>query len=331
MFTVYLAVQSRFQRRFNSPTPSDAGEPHFFFPANAWTHKNHEVLLLAYRLYRRNVLSAGGRPWPLELTGHEDERWRTLQSVASSLGLTSSVHFRGFVDSPTMEGLWSGAGCLVFPSLHEGFGIPLLEAMHHGVPVIASDATSLPEVGGDACVFVNARKPEALADAMIRVASNPALRGDLARRGRERIRSFCWPDEAARLLDRIIELAQGRAWRPAVWGVDDDGFMDDVAHISLPRLDVRCRLEITTERTKRSPRIVLAAGDAPLGSLNPGVEPHGRFSTSIYPNGRALRLLVRRRKRWSWFRFRSPRRDACLTSARLICPDGAAIDLLGRS
>ncbi len=173
-----------------------AAAPFFFYPANFWPHKNHETLLTAYRLYRSQ---AGPDAWPLVLTGHPDDRMQSLQALADALGLTDAVQFRGHVPDPAFVQLWRDAGALVFPSLHEGFGIPLIEAFHHGVPVLAARVSALPEVGGDACHWFDPANPRALATALTTVASDASLRRRLTAAGHERLQRFSLHYEASRL------------------------------------------------------------------------------------------------------------------------------------
>ncbi len=236
MFTVYNAVHGRF-----AALPEAAGKaaaaPFFFYPANAWKHKNHEILLLAYGLYRAAATAAGEAPWPLVLTGHEDERWTEMRSLAQTLGLLGgdAARFVGYVPSNEFASLWATAGALVFPSLHEGFGIPLLEAMEHDVPVLCSLDGSLPEVGADACLFVDARRPEALAEGMRRLAVDPALRERLVRAGRRRLADFSQDREAGRLLDVIVDLAgQFPPYRSFAQGIHPDGWTEKTALLALP-------------------------------------------------------------------------------------------------
>jgi glycosyltransferase involved in cell wall biosynthesis len=87
----------------------------------------------------------------------------------------------------------------VFPSLYEGFGLPPLEAMASGTPVVTSNVSSLPEVAGDAAMLVDPYDPGALADAMVRVLTDESLRKDLRRRGLERARQFSWEQSVARI------------------------------------------------------------------------------------------------------------------------------------
>ena len=197
-FHVYNAVQDRLPEPVSSvPPPTDTPEtPFFLYPANFWPHKNHETLLVAYRAY---AIGAGSRAWPLVLTGQPDQRMKLLAEMAGGLGLADRVHFLGHVGDHAFSALWSHAGALVIPSLHEGFGIPLLEAMRFGVPILAANTTSLPEVGGDACMFFDARDPDLLADAMRKIAIREGLRDDLIKRGRNRLAAFSLELEAGRL------------------------------------------------------------------------------------------------------------------------------------
>jgi glycosyltransferase involved in cell wall biosynthesis len=197
-FHTYIPVQNRL------PTPaadvlSAAGAPegpYFFYPANFWPHKNHETLLVAYRQYAH---AAASRAWPLVFTGFPDDRATLLEEMRDGLGLRDNVHFLGHLDNAAFATLWARAGALVFPSLHEGFGIPLLEAMRFGVPILAANATSLPEVGGDACLYVDPSDPRLIADALRRLAIREGLREDLVNRGRARLGAFSLEVEAERL------------------------------------------------------------------------------------------------------------------------------------
>ena len=172
-------------------------EPFFFYPANFWVHKNHEALLVAYQIYLAK--SAGIMPWKLVFTGHLDERARFLQKTAADLGIAAHVKFSGHVPENELAKLYSTASCLVFPSLHEGFGIPIVEAMSFGLPVICGNDTSIPEIAGDAAFYTETRNPTKLADALLAVAGDEALRAKLAALGRERLKTFDFSIEVERL------------------------------------------------------------------------------------------------------------------------------------
>jgi glycosyltransferase involved in cell wall biosynthesis len=97
-----------------------------------------------------------------------------------------------------LESLYSRAAIFAFPSLDEGFGIPVLEAMAHGVPVITSDRSALPEAAGDAAILVDPTNVDQLAAELTRLASDEDLRGELSRRGRDRARLFPWEAAVAK-------------------------------------------------------------------------------------------------------------------------------------
>ena len=275
--------------------------PFFFYPANAWQHKNHEVLLLAYGMYRAGAQAAGQVPWPLVLTGHEDERWAQLHALAGTLDLLGedAVRFVGYVPAADFGQLWETAGALVFPSLHEGFGIPLLEAMEHGVPVLCSREGSLPEVGADACYFVDARRPAALAEGMIRLAADASLRQSLVRAGRRRLEDFSQDREAGRLLDVIVALAQtSPPYRPFTQGIYPDGWMEGSALLALPGSpedgSVKGRLTLRLRPLPEPRRVRLWAGrKAALGSFGLQVYQTGQeITVDFRPAGGALTLEV---------------------------------------
>lgn len=207
-FVAYNAVQNRLPNPVaGSPLPAGVpDEPFFFYPANFWPHKNHETLLVAYRLY---VQGAGSRAWPLLFTGFPDARTELLREIRDGLGLTDRVRFLGHVSDAGFASLFVRAGALVFPSLYEGFGIPLLEAMRFERPILAARSASLPEVGGDACLFVNPRDPRAIAEAMRRLAIREDMRDELVARGRARLNAFSLELEAGRLA-HFLEAAARR-------------------------------------------------------------------------------------------------------------------------
>ena len=207
-FHTYNAVQGRFPATGGTLPAGAPEEPFFFYPANFWPHKNHETLLVAYRLYAQ---AAASRAWPLVCTGHPDARMDLLRELRDGLGLSDRVIFLGHVKDEAFSALWARAGALVFPSLCEGFGMPLLEAMRFGVPIIAADSTALPEVAGDACVQVDARDPQALAETMRRVAIRTDLKDTLIARGHTRLAAFSLELEAGRLAHFIAAAARRQA------------------------------------------------------------------------------------------------------------------------
>ncbi len=125
--------------------------------------------------------------------------------------LHKHVRFLGFVPEATLAVLYRLASVFVFPSLYEGFGLPPLEAMAAGTPVITSNVSSLPEVVGDAAILIDPMDPEAIASAMARVLGDPQLRADLSRRGLERVKAFSWDRSVARVRQVYAEIARAPA------------------------------------------------------------------------------------------------------------------------
>ena len=136
--------------------------------------------------------------------GREEPFRESTRRAVSELGLEDAVDFVGRVPERELPRYYSGAACFVFPSLHEGFGLPPLEAMACGCPVVVSSAGSLPEVVGDAGLVFEPGDVEALARALTEVLSDRAMRKDLAARGLARARQFSW-EKAANETIRVYE------------------------------------------------------------------------------------------------------------------------------
>jgi glycosyltransferase involved in cell wall biosynthesis len=150
-------------------------------------HKNVAVLVEAMPLIREHipdaVLVVPANPTPLA---------SELRRRADELGVGDAVVLPGWVDAADLEGLYGLAACFAFPSLREGFGLPVLEAMLRGVPVACSDAPPLPEVAGDAALYFDGRRPREVADVVMRLLENRALAAKVSVLGRERAQLFSW-------------------------------------------------------------------------------------------------------------------------------------------
>jgi glycosyltransferase involved in cell wall biosynthesis len=122
-------------------------------------------------------------------------------------GLRDRIVVTGYAPDADVAALMAGCACFVYPSLYEGFGLPVLEAMALGAPVVTSNTSSLPEVAGDAALLVDPRSTDAIAGALRRVLADPALGSDLRGRGRERARLFSWERCAAEHLQAYRDAA----------------------------------------------------------------------------------------------------------------------------
>ena len=192
---VYLCGDERYARSSDVARPPAARLPSrfLFYPANLWKHKNHDVLLQALRLLRQER----GRRFDLVLTGFGQDADSPIMATVETYGLRDQVHALGYRSVEELAYLYRRAEMLVFPSLFEGFGIPLVEAMAAGCPVVAARATSIPEVVGDATELFDPASPVALAAAIERVADDEAWRQTLRERGWRQARQFT----AARMAD----------------------------------------------------------------------------------------------------------------------------------
>lgn len=203
-----------------------------FYPANYWPHKNHRMLLTAYAMYRYQFPN---QSLDLVFTGTLKTEENQLREAVVSMGLSEQVHFLGFLEEEALGAVWQGCKCLVFPSLYEGFGIPVLEAMAFGKPVIASNVGSLPEVGGDAVLYFDPRKPDELVSCLAKISSDTALVKELVESGYQQLKSFDGEQMAWDYL-KIFEAAvlnQGQSNKTSITGVYSDGWSEPEFHISL--------------------------------------------------------------------------------------------------
>jgi glycosyltransferase involved in cell wall biosynthesis len=166
-------------------------------------HKNLGALIGALARIppeRRSLLVLPGYP-----TEHEAE----LRERARAAGVLEDVRFLGWLSGEELEGLWQLAQAFVYPSLYEGFGLPVLEAMARGVPVACSNSSSLPEVAGDAALLFDPHDEVAIAAALERVLSDPAEAEGWRARGLERAREFTWQRTARLTLESYRRALDG--------------------------------------------------------------------------------------------------------------------------
>jgi alpha-1,3-rhamnosyl/mannosyltransferase len=185
-----------------------AAEGYFVCVAYPRPHKNLERLVEAYGCLPEGVR----RAFRLVLAGCSAGHLETV--LGRQLGAEERERIRalGFVPDEDLPALLGAARAFVFPSLYEGFGLPVLEALACGVPVICSDRTALPEVAGDAVLLVDPDSAADLSRAMGRLAADPALCRDLAARGRARAAAFSWQRTTAETV-AIYERVLGRSLR----------------------------------------------------------------------------------------------------------------------
>ena len=158
--------------------------------------KNQRMLAEAYARY----LEAGGLPMPLVLAGGKGWMMDDFQEHLTRLGIADRVIMTGYVSDQALVWLYRNCHASLYPSLFEGFGLPVLEGMQFGAPTMCSDTTSMPEVAGNAAILLSPHDTAAWTRNMLELAANPTRRHELSRAATERAKRFSWKDSAAALL-----------------------------------------------------------------------------------------------------------------------------------
>jgi glycosyltransferase involved in cell wall biosynthesis len=173
---------------------------YLLYVGNLLPHKNLQHLLKAFSLI------AHGLPHALVIAGKKDPRYYPpLETEARSLGILDRVSFLDYVPAEELPALYAGADVFVMPSLYEGFGLPILEAMACGTPVIASHTGSIPEVTGDAATLIDPYNVPATADMMATILTDRRRREVMSRKGVEQAERFTWGKTA----EAILTILQG--------------------------------------------------------------------------------------------------------------------------
>ncbi len=179
--------------------------PYMLFLSTLQPRKNVERLIHSYtRLVQTRNLDLD-----LVLAGQLGWLSETIAGAARHSPAADRIHMLGYVDEDEAAALYAGAQFFCYPSLHEGFGLPVLEAQFAGAPVMTSRHSSLPEVAGDAALLVDPEDEEDIAAAMLRLSEDEALRQELVRKGYENVKRFSWPKAARETLE-VLKKAMDR-------------------------------------------------------------------------------------------------------------------------
>ena len=168
--------------------------------------KNLNRLIQAYRMLKER----GGLEHKLVIVGRKGWLYEEIFKIVKNLGLSREIIFTGYVPEEVLVLLYNISDLFVYPSLYEGFGLPPLEAMSCGTPVITSNISSLPEVVGDAAILVNPYNVEEIAEAIERVLSDEKLQQRLRRKGLERAKFFSWEKTAKETIKVYEELGESK-------------------------------------------------------------------------------------------------------------------------
>lgn len=194
------ATVEEFRRRHGLP------DEFLFYPAATWPHKNHVNLLRALSVMKKKHGFTGS----LVLTGIKKGSHKELFELAAGLGLEGQVNYLGYLAYEELPLLYNAATLMVFPSLFEGFGIPVIEAFGSGLPVACSDTTSLPEVAGGVAVLFDPNDPADVAEKIMGLYSDKKRMAHLAEKGLERAKLFTWKETAEKTLAVYAKACSGQ-------------------------------------------------------------------------------------------------------------------------
>lgn len=185
MFVTYEAAD--LITAVTEPVPRLKDKRFIMYVGRATPHKNLRRLVDTYSLLKKKYPDL-----MLVLAGKMDANYRRLESYVTSKRMADSIVFTDFVSEGELKWLYQNTAAYIFPSLSEGFGLPPLEAMIHGAPVVSSNATCLPEVSDTAAVYFNPLNTSDIASKISDVLSSAGLRGQLIKKGRDRAAQFSW-------------------------------------------------------------------------------------------------------------------------------------------
>jgi glycosyltransferase involved in cell wall biosynthesis len=184
--------QQRVRRKYNL-----GAHPFILGLSKLQPRKNFSRLIRAFHIAREEA----GIPHHLVIGGSKGWLFDDIFATVQELGLMGQVHFSGFVDDADLPALYSAADIFAYPSLYEGFGLPILEALACNTPVLTADNSCLPEAGGPGALYVDAESVESIAAGIIRLASDEDLRTRLREDGHAHAATFTWERSARQLLD----------------------------------------------------------------------------------------------------------------------------------
>lgn len=193
---------------------------YMYYPANFWPHKNHRILFVAYRMLLQQHPNCN---LDLVLSGALEKEEKELRFAAKQMGMSDRIHFLGYISDDDLAAVWESCKFLIFPSLYEGFGIPVIEAMSFGKPVLCSNVASLPEVAGQAALLFDPRKPKEIVQCIERILDSPSLAITLAEKGKKRAACFKEKDMARQYLDVFESLLErGKQYNNSLTGIFPD-------------------------------------------------------------------------------------------------------------
>ena len=227
-YTVHSAIQNRFSGTPDMAILETLGlkrNEYILYPANFWEHKNHRLLLMAFSMYIHE-----GNTGKLLLTGNALDKEKEFKDLFAALGIENRVVIAGYVTDEELYGLYSGAKGVIFPSLFEGFGIPVVEAMRIDKLIACSNLTSLPEIGCDAIHYFNPKRPDEIVEG-IRYLFTAEMTDEIHKSYQKRLQDFTnekmirgYMDVFKRVVaakDRYVYTDQCEGISPDHWSAQD--------------------------------------------------------------------------------------------------------------
>jgi glycosyltransferase involved in cell wall biosynthesis len=196
MLNYKLSRRSLISKKYGLP------KEFIFYPANTWPHKNHIGLLKAL-----NILKKVYPHLSVVFTGAASNAHNDITTFIEKANLIQKVHYLGHIDRSDMPYIYANAKMLVFPSLFEGFGIPLVEAMRSGCPIVASQVTSIPEVAGDAALYIDPKNPLDIASKISQLLDDKALAQGLVAKGKKLAHKFSYARSAQLIISNLEKMA----------------------------------------------------------------------------------------------------------------------------
>lgn len=182
-------------------------DPYFLFVGTLQPRKNIERLIESFSML---LTKTDKKDTKLVIVGKKGWLFEDILNAPKKYGVTESVMFLDFVKDEDLPMLYKNAIAYILPSLYEGFGLPVLEAMNHECPVITSNVSSLPEAGGDACLYVDPENTEDIAKKMEMILEDRDLRRSLIAKGKKQVEKFSWDKTAKETLDVLKEVVQNK-------------------------------------------------------------------------------------------------------------------------
>lgn len=270
--TIYIAIQNRFSKEDDRILDrlNIRGQKYIVYPANFWEHKNHKLLLNAFAMY-----VCENKDLKLVLTGNPLENATYYADVIKAMGIEEYVAITGYITDEELYSILKNSKGLIYPSLFEGFGIPVVEAMHLYKLIACSNLTSLPEIGCDEIHYFNPKKPDEILRGIGFLAENE-MTDSIIEKYNEKLKDYesnKMVEAYLKVFEDVLEKKEAFIFQEEVAGIYLDGWSGDEIFIQLKnRIGEKLRMKITMpEFTRLKEKIVIRNNEkAQWITLNPG-------------------------------------------------------------